>query len=132
MGQFSMKIMPLTGSVLGGNQQPGHKVFPYLLLKLSITRPNQVWAMDITYIPKAEGFIYLAPVVDWFTCRVLAWRVSITLEFHLLNESESPLKPQSRESHTRRPDESQVTESRKKETSSRIRVVRGNRKRGTQ
>ena len=59
---------------------PGHKIYPYLLRKLPIIRPNQVWAMDITYIPMARGFIYLAAVLDWFTRRVLAWRVSITLE----------------------------------------------------
>lgn len=59
---------------------PAHKIYPYLLRKLPITRPNQVWAMDITYIPMARGFIYLAAVLDWFTRRVLAWRVSITLE----------------------------------------------------
>ena len=59
---------------------PGHKIYPYLLRKLLITRPNQVWAMDITYIPMARGFIYLAAALDWFTRRVLAWRVSITLE----------------------------------------------------
>ena len=59
---------------------PGHKIYPYLLRKLPITRPNQVWAMDITYIPMARGFIYLAAVLDWFTRRVLAWRMSITLE----------------------------------------------------
>jgi hypothetical protein len=51
-----------------------------LLRNLTVTRPNQVWAMDITYIPMARGFIYLAAVVDWFTRRVLAWRVSITLD----------------------------------------------------
>ena len=59
---------------------PGHKIYPYLLRKLAVTRPNQVWAMDITYIPMARGFIYLAVVLDWFTRRVLSWRVSITLE----------------------------------------------------
>ncbi len=59
---------------------PGHKIYPYLLRKLQVTRPNQVWAMDITYIPMARGFVYLAAVVDWFTRRVLAWRLSITLE----------------------------------------------------
>jgi putative transposase len=59
---------------------PGHQVYPYLLRKLPITRPNQVWAMDITYIPMARGFVYLAAVVDWFSRRVLAWRLSITLE----------------------------------------------------
>ena len=59
---------------------PGHQAYPYLLRKLPITRPNQVWAMDITYIPMARGFVYLAAVIDWFSRRVLAWRLSITLE----------------------------------------------------
>ncbi len=59
---------------------PGHQVYPYLLRKLPVTRPNQVWAMDITYIPMARGFVYLAAVVDWFSRRVLAWRLSITLD----------------------------------------------------
>jgi len=59
---------------------PGHKVYPYLLRGVEITRPNQVWAMDITYIPMARGFVYLAAVVDWFSRRVLAWRLSITLD----------------------------------------------------
>jgi len=59
---------------------PGLKIYPYLLRKLAVVRPNQVWAMDITYIPMARGFVYLAAVVDWFSRRVLAWRVSITME----------------------------------------------------
>jgi putative transposase len=59
---------------------PGHQIYPYLLRKLPVTRPNQVWAMDITDIPMARGFVYLAAVVDWFSRRVLAWRLSITLE----------------------------------------------------
>ncbi len=59
---------------------PGHQIYPYLLRKLPITRPNQVWAMDITYIPMARGFVYLTAVVDWFSRRVLASRLSITLE----------------------------------------------------
>jgi len=59
---------------------PGHKIYAYLLRNLPVTRPNQVWAMDITYIPMAKGFVYLAAVVDWFTRRVLSWRLSITLE----------------------------------------------------
>ncbi len=58
---------------------PGHKVYPYLLRNLAVTRPNQVWAMDITYIPMARGFVYLAVVIDWFSRKVLAWRLSITL-----------------------------------------------------
>ena len=60
--------------------EPGHKIYPYLLRGMEIARPNQVWAMDITYIPMARGFVYLAAVLDWFSRRVLAWRVSITLE----------------------------------------------------
>jgi putative transposase len=59
---------------------PGHKIYPYLLRGMTIDRPNQVWAMDITYVPMARGFVYLAAVVDWFSRRVLAWRLSITLE----------------------------------------------------
>ena len=60
--------------------EPGHRVYPYLLRGLAITRPNQVWAMDITYIPMARGFVYLALVLDWATRRVLSWRLSITME----------------------------------------------------
>jgi len=60
--------------------EPGHKIFPYLLRGLEITRPNQVWAMDITYIPMERGFVYLTVVLDWFSRRVLSWRVSITME----------------------------------------------------
>jgi putative transposase len=59
---------------------PGHKIYPYLLRNLPVTRPDQVWAMDITYIPMARGFVYLAAVIDWFSRRVLAWRLSITME----------------------------------------------------
>ena len=59
---------------------PGHKIYPYLLRHLAVIRPNQAWAMDITYIPMARGFVYLTAVVDWFSRRVLAWRLSITLE----------------------------------------------------
>src|SRR5215213_8954805 len=59
---------------------PGHKVYPYLLRGVSVDRPNQVWAMDITYVPMARGFVSLAAVVDWFSRRVLSWQVSITLE----------------------------------------------------
>ena len=60
--------------------EPGHKIHPYLLRGIEITRPNQVWAMDITYIPMARGFVYLAVVLDWFSRRVLSWRLSITME----------------------------------------------------
>ncbi len=59
---------------------PGHKIYPYLLRDLAVERFNQVWAMDITYVPMARGFVYLTAVVDWFSRRVLAWRISITME----------------------------------------------------
>lgn len=59
---------------------PGHMIFPYLLRMLPVTRPHQVWAMDITYIPMARGFVYLTAVVDWLSRKVLAWRLSITMD----------------------------------------------------
>lgn len=61
-------------------RQSGHKIYPYLLRHRPVTTPNQVWAMDITYIPMARGFVYLAAVIDWYSRRVLSWRVSITME----------------------------------------------------
>ena len=66
---------------------PGHKVYPYLLRKLAVTRPNQVWATNIAYIPMARGFFYLIAIVDWFSRRVLAWRLSITLEMDFCIEA---------------------------------------------
>ena len=71
---------------------PGHKIYPYLLRKLPVTRPNQVWggplsaigsktmARDITYIPMATGFVYLVAVIDWFSRKVLSWKLSISLD----------------------------------------------------
>ena len=59
---------------------PGHKIYPCLLRKLPVTRANQVREMDITYIPMARGFVYLAAVVDWFSRRVLSWQLSITMQ----------------------------------------------------
>ena len=59
---------------------PGHKIYPYLLGGLRITRPNQVWAADITYIPMARGFLYLVAIIDWYSRYVLSWRLSNTLD----------------------------------------------------
>ena len=78
-----MKKMAITAIYRRPNTSkpaPGHKVYPYLLRKLAVTRPNQVWATDITYVPMAHGFVYLVAIVDWFSRRVLAWRVSISLD----------------------------------------------------
>jgi putative transposase len=61
-------------------KHPRHPVYPYLLRGLAIERANQVWAMDITYLPLARGFVYLAAVLDWHSRKVLAHRISITLE----------------------------------------------------
>ncbi len=60
-------------------RQPGHQIYPYLLRDLTISRPNHVWAADITYIPMRRGFLYLFAVLDWASRRVLAWRLSNTL-----------------------------------------------------
>jgi len=57
-----------------------HRVYPYLLRNLNIDRPNQVWATDITYLPMARGFVYLVAVIDWYSRRVLSWRLSNTLD----------------------------------------------------
>jgi len=58
----------------------GHKIYPYLLRGMKITRPNQVWATDITYIPMARGFLYLVAIIDWYSRYVLSWRLSNTLD----------------------------------------------------
>jgi len=59
---------------------PEHTKYPYLLRKLKITKPNQVWAADITYVPMKNGFIYLVVIMDWYSRRVLAWRLSNTMD----------------------------------------------------
>jgi putative transposase len=59
---------------------PGHRIYPYLLRDLAVVRPNQVWSTDISYIPMARGFVYLVAVIDWFSRRVLAWKLSITMD----------------------------------------------------
>ena len=75
MGIAAVAPQPCTSK-----RAPGHKIYPYLLRKLPITRANQVWALDTTYIPMARGFVYLTAVVDVASRRVLAHRVAITLE----------------------------------------------------
>jgi len=75
-----MGIEPLYRRPRTTRKHPGHAVYPYLLRGLAIERANEVWAMDITYIPMARGFVYLAAVVDWASRRVLAHRVSISMD----------------------------------------------------
>ena len=78
-----MGIMGLQAIYKGPNiskKHPQHKIWPYLLRKLAITRPNHVWCSDITYIPVKNGFLYLAAIMDWATRKVLSWRLSNTLD----------------------------------------------------
>ena len=75
-----MGIEPLYRKPNTSKRHPGHAVHPYLLRGVAIERANQVWAMDITYIPMARGFVYLCAVVDWASRKVLAHRVSITMD----------------------------------------------------
>ena len=78
--------------------EAGHKIYPYLLGDMKITRPNQVWAADITYIPMNRGFLYLVAIIDWYSRYVLAWRLSNTLEadfcVEALHEALSKGKPE--------------------------------------
>ena len=77
-----MRVLAIEAIYQKPNTSKGHldhKVYPYLLRGLIIDRPNQVWCADITYIPMAKGFVYLVAVMDWFSRRVLSWRLSITM-----------------------------------------------------
>jgi len=65
----------------------GHAVYPYLLSNLSITRSNQVWASDVSYIPMAHGFVYLTVMLDWYSRRVLSWRVSVTMDVEFIMDA---------------------------------------------
>jgi len=81
--QRLMGVLGLAGMAPGPNTSrphPLHKVYPYLLRGVKVTRPNQVWSTDITYIRLARGFVYLVAVIDWYSRKVLAWRLSNTLE----------------------------------------------------
>jgi putative transposase len=75
-----MDIEPLYQKPNTSKRHPGHKIYPYLLRNVAITAPNQAWAMDITYVPMARGFVYLAAVMDWYSRKVLAWRLSNSLD----------------------------------------------------
>ena len=75
MGLRSIYRRPKTSQPL-----PEHRVYPYLLGTVEITRPNQVWAADITYIPMARGFLYLVAIMDWYSRYVVAWKLSNTLD----------------------------------------------------
>ena len=79
--QRLMRLMGLTSVAPQPNtsrKAPGHPVYPYLLRDLTIDRPDQVWCADVTYIPMAHGFLYLTMIMDWYSRKVLAWRLSNT------------------------------------------------------
>ncbi len=81
--QRLMRVLGLAAMAPGPNTSrphPEHKVYPYLLRGVAVTRPNQVWSTDITYIRLARGFVYLVAVIDWYSRKVLSWRLSNTLD----------------------------------------------------
>ena len=75
-----MGLMPIYQKPNTSKAAKGHKISPYLLRGLRVDRPNQVWCADITYLPMRRGFLYLVAIMDWHTRKVLAWRISNTLE----------------------------------------------------
>lgn len=75
-----MRLMPIFQKPDTSRPAKGHKTYPYLLGGLRVDRPNQVWCADITYLPMRRGFLYLVAIMDWFTRKVLTWRISNTLE----------------------------------------------------
>ena len=75
-----MGLMPIYQKPNTSKPTKGHKIYPYLLRNLRVDRPDQVWAADITYLPMRRGFLYLVAIMDWHTRKVLAWRISNTLE----------------------------------------------------
>jgi putative transposase len=81
--QRLMQILGLAAMVPGPNtskKHPQHKIYPYLLRGLAITLPNQVWSTDITYVRLAHGFMYLVAIIDWYSRKVLAWKLSNTMD----------------------------------------------------
>jgi len=75
-----MCLVPIYQTPNTSKKHPEHKIYPYLLRKLPITKPNQVWCVDITYIPMHRGFLYLVAIMDWYSRKVLSWRLSNSME----------------------------------------------------
>lgn len=75
-----MRLVPIYQAPNTSKKHPHHKIWPYLLKGLAITRPNQVWCVDISYIPMRRGFLYLVAIMDWFSRKVLSWRLSNSME----------------------------------------------------
>ena len=75
-----MRLVPIHQTPNTSKKHPQHKIYPYLLRGLTIDRPNQVWCVDITYIPMRRGFLYLIAIMDWYSRKVLSWRLSNSME----------------------------------------------------
>jgi len=75
-----MRLVPIYQEPKTSKKHPAHKIYPYLLRDLPITRPNQAWCIDITYIPMRRGFLYLVAIMDWYSRKVLSWRLSNTMD----------------------------------------------------
>ena len=82
-----MGLVPIYQRLRTTVTNPEHRVWPYLLRDMVVDRPNQVWCTDLTYIPMRRGFLYLAAVMDWATRKVLAWRVSNTMDVEFCVEA---------------------------------------------
>jgi len=88
--QGCMRQMGLRAIYPKGNmskRHPGHKIYPYLLSDIEISRPNQVWASDITYLRLRRGFVYLVAIMDWYSRYVLSWRISNTMDVSFCREA---------------------------------------------
>ena len=75
-----MRLVPIYQEPNTSKKHPQHKIWPYLLRNVVVDRPNQVWCADITYIPMRRGFLYLVAIMDWFSRKVLAWRLSNSMD----------------------------------------------------
>ena len=75
-----MRLVPIYQEPKTSKKHPEHKIYPYLLKDLPITRPNQVWCADISYIPMRRGFLYLVAIMDWHSRKVLSWRLSNSMD----------------------------------------------------
>jgi putative transposase len=82
-----MRLVPIFQTPNTSKNHPQHKIWPYLLKGLAINRPNQVWCVDISYIPMRRGFLYLVAIMDWFSRKVLAWRLSNSMEANFCIEA---------------------------------------------
>lgn len=82
-----MRLVPIYQEPNTRKKNPQHKIWPYLLRSVVIDRPNQVWCADISYIPMRPGFLYLVAVMDWYSLKVSAWRLSNSIDADFCTEA---------------------------------------------